>query len=186
MRTRRRLGALAAACGLAAVTACGSPTATTPPAGPPPGTPAASFGGTDIAWIQINIAMDEQLLPLLALTPSNGADTGLRAVSDQVRALSERELGTLRKLHDEAGLSGGNPHEGMPMPGMVTPAMLAAATGQHGAAFDRTLGVALREYLEQSRQLAGSEQSAGAETRTRALAASILQSRAAALGALKK
>jgi hypothetical protein len=146
----------------------------------------ADFGGTDLAWIEINIAMDEELLPLLDLAPANSSSAALKKLSAQVEEFTTEELGTLRKLHDEAGLPPENPHEGMPMPGMVTPALLATATAQRGAAFDTVLAKSLREHLDQSHRLAASEQSAGAESRTKALAARILQTRSVALDDLKK
>ncbi|WIM93519.1 DUF305 domain-containing protein [Actinoplanes oblitus] len=156
-----------------------------PPSGTGPGAPAA-FGGTDLAWLEINIAMDEELLPLLALAPANGASPALKDLAAQVTAFTEEELGTLRQLHDEARLPAENPHEGMPMPGMVTPSLLASATGTRGAGFDALLAKALREHLEQGKQLATSERSAGSESRTKALAARILKSRESALTKLQK
>ena len=169
-------------CGAAGCGASPSPTASTPA----PATPAASFGGTDRAWLEINIAMDEELLPLLDLAPANARDPALKQLSAQFKVLTADELSTLRRLHDEAGLPAVNPHKGMPMPGMVTPSLVAEAAGQRGAAFDSLLTRSLREHLEQGQMLAGSEQSSGAETRTKELAASILKSRATTLAQLKK
>ena len=49
---------------VALVAGCASTRAQTPaPAPAPP--PAAAFGGTDRAWLEVCIAMDEQLLPQL-------------------------------------------------------------------------------------------------------------------------
>ncbi|GAA2847346.1 hypothetical protein Acy02nite_03370 [Actinoplanes cyaneus] len=164
---------LGLALGLAA---CRSPT---PPAPPAPTTPA--FGGTDLAWIEITIAMDEELLPLLDLTPANGSSAQAKDLSAQVKAFTTDELGTLRQLHDEAGLPAENPHKGMPMPGMVTPAVLASAKALTGKAFDEMLTTTVREHLEQGQKLAVSEQSSGTETRTKELAARIVETRKATL-----
>ncbi|BCY12136.1 DUF305 domain-containing protein [Actinoplanes sp. L3-i22] len=204
MKANPRPVVLAIAVGLLTVTGCGaaSPAGPSPaPGATSPAAPAAAgaaarsasgaalgpaFGGTDLAWIEINIAMDEELLPLLELTPANSSSAAMKKVSAQVKTFTTEELGTLRQLHDEAGLPAENPHKGMPMPGMVTPALLASAGAQRGAAFDTVLAKSLREHLNQSHQLATSEQSAGAESRTKALAARILETRAAALEALQK
>ncbi|MFC7529773.1 DUF305 domain-containing protein [Actinoplanes sp. GCM10030250] len=164
---------------------CGTPPAPTAPSRPPT-TSSAAFSGTDRPWIEINIAMAEELLPLLDLVPANSADPGLQQVAAQVRALTEQELATLRMLHGEAGLPSANPHKGMPMPGMVTPEKVAEAAGLRGARFDTLLRDCLREHLEQGTRLATGERSSGTEARTVALAESILASREPALEKLGK
>ena len=155
-----------------------------PPAAPVK-TSAANFGGTDLAWIEITIAMDEQLQPLLALVPAHASQPGVKATAQQVKTFTDSELTRLRALHDEAGLSPVNPHEGMPMPGMVTPDQVTAAAKLDGAAFDTELVTRLREHLKQGESLAHSELTAGQETRTRNLATDVLSTRSAALDALK-
>ncbi|MFB9360274.1 DUF305 domain-containing protein [Actinoplanes nipponensis] len=155
------------------------PVATAPAAvasSPVPGR-SGFFGGTDLAWVEITIAMDEQLLPLLALAPGRGADAGLRALAADVRAGHEQELTVLRALHDQAGLPAENPHEGMPMPGMVTPEQVTEAAAARGPAFDELLARHLRAHLEQGVRLAGSEQRAGVEPQTRTLAAQAVANR---------
>jgi hypothetical protein len=144
----------------------------------PPAAPAASaFNGTDLAWIEVNIAMDEQLLPLLKLVPERGRDRTAVALAAQVETVTGTELATLRALHDQAGLPAQNPHEGMPMPGMVTSPDLARARTLTGAGFDRFATGKVHEYLEQGLRLAGSEAQAGAEPRTLALASGIADRR---------
>lgn len=165
----------------AALTGCtGVPT----PATPSPvvvSSPATAFGGTDRSWIEINVAMDEQLLPLLGLI---GPDSALHEVAEQVRAFTDAELAELRRLHDEAGLPAENPHKGMPMPGMVTPADVTEATTLRGKELDTMLRECLRAHLEQGRKLAESERTAGVEPRTVALAARIVETRQATLSRL--
>ncbi|AGL19775.1 DUF305 domain-containing protein [Actinoplanes sp. N902-109] len=135
------------------------------------------FGGTDIAWIEITIAMDEQLLPLLALVPTHSSNAQLKALIGEVTATHQQELGTLRALHDEAKLPAENPHEGMPMPGMVTPEQVTAAAAQNGPAFDKLVVTQLKAHLDQGVNLAGSEGKAGVEPRTKKLAENVLSSR---------
>ncbi len=175
--------------GLIGVAGCSA----TPPAGPPAASSAApssqsavAFGGTDRAWLEINIAMDEELLPLLELILSRRVDPAVREVALQVKAFTDAELGTLRQLHAQAGLPAENPHKGMPMPGMVTPEQITAAGKLTGAAFDKAVIVHLKAHLEQSQQLARSEDKSGVEPQTRELATEILRTRSQTLAALPK
>lgn len=154
--------------------ACGTPKA--PLAVPASADPA--FNGTDTAWIEVLIAMDEQLEPLLALAPRHTRTAAVTGLATQVGAVVTPELTTLRSLHDRAGLPAGNPHEGMEMPGMVTADQLAGASKLDGTAFDAYLRKRVVEHLRQSEALARSELKAGAEPATRALAQDILDTRA--------
>jgi len=146
-----------------------SPAVATPSPSPPAGGMGV-FGGTDLAWVEINIAMDEELLPLLALVPANGSDPGLKALSAEVTAVHEQELTALRGLHDQAKLPAENPHKGMPMPGMVTPEQVTKASATRGKAFDDLVRGQLEAHLRQGLKLAESERKAGVEPQTRALA----------------
>jgi uncharacterized protein (DUF305 family) len=132
------------------------------------------FGGTDLAWVEINIAMDEQLLPLLDLAPANGAKPAVKVLAAQLKTVHSAELAALRRLHDQAGLPAQNPHEGMEMPGMVTPDILVQAARTRGADFDTLLLLHLKAHLEQGVNLATSETKAGVEPQTLALAKQVL------------
>ncbi len=145
---------------------------------------AAGFGGTDLAWIEINIAMDEQLQPLLDLAPKHTADPATLAMVAQVKAFNDAELSVLRQLHTRAGLPTENPHEGMPMPGMVTPEQVTDASKLAGPAFDETVTKLIKAHLVQGQSLARSEDKSGAESQTRALALQILRTRQAALSTM--
>jgi len=158
------------------VTACGGEPAAPVPASVP-ATSAAVFGGTDLAWLEITIAMDEQLLPLLDLAPTNSATPATKTLLSEVKALHEEELTGLRALHTEAGLPAENQHKGMPMPGMVTPEQVAEAAPLKGAAFDTFVAAKLKAHFDQGVNLAGSEGKAGVEPRTKALAEKVISSR---------
>ncbi|WP_250033384.1 DUF305 domain-containing protein [Paractinoplanes maris] len=171
--------------GLAGCTTTGAPAATTPSAGAPAGAGAAAgFGGTDLAWIEINIAMDEQLLPLLELVPKRTRTPATLAMTTQVKAFTDAELSILRQLHARAGLPDENPHEGMPMPGMVTPEQVTEATSLAGPAFDETATKLIKAHLQQSQDLARSEDKSGIEPQTRDLALQILRTRQGALSTM--
>ncbi|WP_306208278.1 DUF305 domain-containing protein [Actinoplanes sp. RD1] len=178
----RMLAGAAAAVALLGVGGC-SGTDAPPPASAEASSPAsgtaggaAVFGGTDRAWIEINIAMDEELLPLLALVPERGG-AGVKELSAEVSSFHEQELTVLRALHDQAQLPAENPHKGMPMPGMVTPEQVTAAGKVRGAAFDALVTEQLRAHLEQGVSLAESERKAGVEPQTKALAEKVIESR---------
>lgn len=175
------LALLFGAAGCDAGTAATAPPAVTSAAAPGS---AGFFGGTDLAWVEITIAMNEELLPLLDLAPSHGADAGLRTLAAEVKAGHEQELVALRRLHDQAKLPSENPHKGMPMPGMVTPEQVTAAAATQGAAFDKLLAGHLRAHFDQGVMLAGSEEKAGVEPQTKALAAQVSASRKQFLGKL--
>ena len=176
--------ALVAVLGLAGCTTTGADATTSPPVTTPAQGAAAGFGGTDLAWIEINIAMDEQLLPLLDLVPRRTKDADTRAMALQVKAFTNAELNVLRDLHARAGLPDENPHEGMPMPGMVTPEMVADAGKLAGPAFNKTVTKHIRAHLEQGESLARSEDKSGVEPQTRALAMQILRTREVAMSTL--
>ena len=148
------------------------------------GAVSGSFGGTDRAWLEITIAMNQELLPLLELAPDRSADPDVATLATRVREVTETELTTLRTLHDRAGLPSENPHVGMPMPGMVTTEQVAEAARLTGAAFDRRLLGHVKAHLEQGLSLARSEEKAGVEPQTRALAAAVITARTEALAAL--
>jgi len=151
----------------------------------PAATTATQFGGTDLAWIEINIAMDEQLLPLLEIVPQRSGSPDVQALALQVQAFTTAELTTLRALRDQAGLPAANPHEGMEMPGMVTPQQVADAKALTGKPFDADVVKAIQAHLEQSQNLAESEDKSGVEPQTRALALQVLRTRDAALTTAK-
>ncbi|MCU7725113.1 DUF305 domain-containing protein [Actinoplanes sp. KI2] len=151
----------------------------------PAPTTATQFGGTDLAWIEINIAMDEQLLPLLGLVPRSSGSPGVQALALQVQAFTTAELSSLRALHDQAGLPAVNPHKGMEMPGMVTPQQVTDAQALFGKRFDADALKLIRAHLEQGQNLADSENKSGVEPQTRALALQVLRTRSAALTTLE-
>jgi uncharacterized protein (DUF305 family) len=186
--TPRYLLACALAATLGGAAAC-TDSASTPPAAPAPAQSSGApgfFGGTDIAWIQINIAMDEQIAPLLALPSTHSRNDRVKELNAQVKAFSDTELGTLRKLNGEAQLPTENPHEGMPMPGMVQGDDVKDAAAATGPAFDTLYLSLLQAHLEQGSSLSTSETKAGLEPVTLALAKQVLANRAKCLPTVKK
>lgn len=165
------------AASLGAASACSVPAPATPAPAASSGAP-GFFGGTDLAWIEITIAMDEQLAPLLALPATHSRNDRVKSLNNQVKTFSNAELSTLRRLRDEAKLPTENPHEGMPMPGMVQGDQVHDAAAATGAAFDAIYLSLLQAHLEQGSRLAASEIAAGVEPDTLACAKQVSATRA--------
>lgn len=144
------------------------------------------FGGTDRAWISITTAMDEDLLPLLDLVPDHSGSSDVQALALQVKAFVNAELTELHALRDAAGMPRENQHKNMQMPGMVTADQVTKAAKLTGKTFDTTVVTAIKEHLEQSEQLATSEDKSGVEPQTRALALQVLRTRQTVLDSMKK
>lgn len=140
-------------------------------------TPAAasSFTATDRAWIEINIAMDEQLVPMLALVGSHTGSAAVRDLGKEADASTKSELSDLRRLHDQADLPAENPHKGMEMPGMVSSNQITQASALRDADFDSYFKKCLRDHLDQTGRLALGEKSSGKEPQTVSLASRVLQ-----------
>ncbi|MGI5242424.1 DUF305 domain-containing protein [Dactylosporangium sp. CA-139066] len=165
---------------LLATGGCAGPAAdSSAPAKPNP-VAATDFGGTDMAWVELMIPMDEQLLPVLDLVRERAADPALVAVAGDLRGVYDGELPQLRALSDRAGLPSDSPHKGHNMPGLVDADTLAALKADSGASFERRAVTCLREHLDQLASLAASEIANGISPAVKALAQKVQQSRGAA------
>ncbi|WP_433236286.1 DUF305 domain-containing protein [Streptosporangium sp. CA-135522] len=147
-------------------------------------TASGGFNTTDTAWLQLMIPMNERVLPLLDLGAERGHDPAVRRLAARARNDHLTELERLRVMLTRTGLPPTNVHAGHDMPGMVTAADLTALRATGGAAFDRLFLDRLREHLQQSAMVSRSEQTAGADDDTRALAAAVERSRGAQLDLL--
>jgi uncharacterized protein (DUF305 family) len=183
-RPDRRAVFLAAVAAVLAVAAC----AADPPAGggstAGAGAAAPGFGGTDIAWVQLMIPMDEQLLPVLDLVSRRSADPALTRLAAALRTRYTMEIEQLKALRARAGLDDSNPHAGHRMPGLVDAETLAAIGGTGGAEFDRRVTECLRAHLDQLAGLARSEIANGTSEPVKDLARQVAESRSAGLATL--
>ncbi|MEU0926387.1 DUF305 domain-containing protein [Streptomyces malaysiensis] len=132
-----------------------------------------TFNSSDIGWIQLMIAMDDQAALLLGLVPDHSSDAGVEKWAKLVAADYRGELVQLRELLSRAGVPDTNPHQGHDMPGMVTEDELRTIEGTKDAAFDALFLAAMREHLDQAAKIAHSERSAGTDPATKKLAASV-------------
>lgn len=145
------------------------------PATRPPDGQATSgtFNSSDIGWIQLMIAMDDQATLLLGMVPDHSSDAAVEKWAKPVAAGYRGELVELRELLSRAGVPDTNPHQGHDMPGMVTEDELRAIKGTKDAAFDTVFLAAMREHLDQAAKIAHAERSAGTDPATKKLAASV-------------
>lgn len=143
------------------------------------GVAATEFGGTDLAWLQLMIPMDEQLLPVLDLLAQRAGEPELATVAVELRAVYDAELPKLRALGQQAGIPADNPHRGHKMPGLVDADRLASIRGASGAEFERQAVDCLREHLDQLAGLARSELQNGTSPAVKALAGTVADTRTA-------
>lgn len=167
------------------------PSGSDPPVGPaaPPAmavtTASSGFNGTDIAWAQLMIAMNERAYPMLDLAGSRSSTPALSLLAGQIAARHRAEVARLRELLRQAAMPESNPHEGHDMPGMATAAQLDAMAGASGSAFERLFRASLGAHLEQSISLARSEQAAGQFPGVTDLASTVERDRSAELAELR-
>ncbi|MBP8533440.1 DUF305 domain-containing protein [Streptomyces sp. MK37H] len=169
---------LAAGCGEGSGKPSGEAPSTSAARHPATGAPSGqatsgTFNSSDIGWIQLMIAMDDQVVLLLDLVPGRSSDAAVEKWAKPVATACRGELVRLRKLLARAGVPDTNPHEGHDMPGMVTEDELRTIERAKGTAFDALFLAAMREHLDQAAKIAHSERSAGADPATKKLAASV-------------
>jgi uncharacterized protein (DUF305 family) len=157
-----------------ATSAAGSPAAVSGSADGTTGT----FNSTDVAWIQLLIAMDDQAGAILRLAPQRGHDPELKRWAAGVARDNRTHLTALRGLLTDAGVPDSNPHKGHDMPGMVNAEELQTLKSTSGAEFDGLLRAALREHLSQAENMARAEQDNGFAPDVTRLAATVENSTA--------
>jgi uncharacterized protein (DUF305 family) len=140
-----------------------------------------SFNATDLAWIELMIPMDNQLLRVLDLAQKQASTPALRGFATQVAAGHRAEVAQLTAIRTRSGLPIRNPHEGHDMPGMMTEPEIDALGKLSGPAFDRNFTKNLEEHLEQTTLLARSIANAGKDPETRKLGTTLIAGRTAQL-----
>ncbi|QNE21748.1 DUF305 domain-containing protein [Kribbella qitaiheensis] len=165
---------------LGLVSGCaGSSAASSPP--PPVNTVVETdpaFNPTDLAWIELMVPMDEQLLRVLALAEKQAVSPAVRTFAASIATGHQAELTQLIALRTRSKAPTANQHEGHDMPGMMTEPEVVALSNTAGSAFDPLFEKNLEEHLEQSIIVARSIRTAGQEPAVKKLAASIEHSRA--------
>ncbi|SCG55470.1 protein of unknown function [Micromonospora echinaurantiaca] len=134
---------------------------------------AGAFNPTDVAWLQLHVAMTDRMLPVLDVVPAGTGDPAWRLLAARLGTAHRADLARSRQLLAGSGAPTTNPHEGHDMPGMVTADELATLRAATGVPLHRLLARHLRAYLTQLARLAAAEQRAGSHPATTALAAAI-------------
>ncbi|MDO3704481.1 DUF305 domain-containing protein [Micromonospora sp. C28SCA-DRY-2] len=147
---------------------------------------AGAFNPTDVAWLQVHVAMTERMLPALDLVADGTSDPAWRLLAVRLGTVHRADLARCRRLLADAGAPAANPHEGHDMPGMVTADDLAALRAAAGVPLRRLLARHLRAHLTQVVRLAAAEQRAGNHPATTALAAAIARRSRADLARLDR
>lgn len=142
------------------------------------------LNGTDDAFIQLLIPMNEGALALIDQLDARPADPSLRALLSEVRKAHRAELRDLRGLLAAGNVPELNIHEGHQMPGMVTDARLAELRAASDAEVSSRAAALIRAHLAQTVVLCRGEQTAGGSPELKALAGRIQQARAAELDTL--
>ncbi|TDD47198.1 DUF305 domain-containing protein [Kribbella antibiotica] len=178
---------------LAALTGCGSSVAATPPAAPPAPTMTAastpeaewkidpSFNSNDLAWIELMIPMDDQLLQVLGMAEKQSADPAVRAFATAVASGYRDEVEKLKLNRTRSGMPVRNPHAGHDMTGMMTEPEIVALGKASGPAFDQLFAKNLKEHLNESIRLAKDITKNGKDAAVKYLAGEIQAGRAAQL-----
>jgi uncharacterized protein (DUF305 family) len=152
----------------ASLSACGQT-----PASPPPSdtsAPVTVTSATDLAWAQLQIALNNRALQILHLVPARAGDNRLTPFAAAVTSGHQDENVKLQSILDQIAAPQGNPHEGHNMPGMATPEQIASLSQLHTDSFDTQFIARMREHLTQCRMLAQSMQTAGALPEAKELA----------------
>ncbi|MFG2050878.1 DUF305 domain-containing protein [Micromonospora sp. NPDC048935] len=181
---------LAAGCTTGPREAAGpTPPATTVPAAttvPTPGGTTGAFSPTDIAWLQLTVAMADRLLPVLELVPARTTDPAWRRLAAEVGTAQRDTADRGRRLLAQSGAPTTNPHEGHDMPGMVTADEVNVLRSSTGQPFLRLFAGHLRAHLGQSVRIASAEQRGGVDPTTTALAGAVIRGDTARLAALDR
>ncbi|GAA3586011.1 DUF305 domain-containing protein [Nonomuraea rosea] len=144
----------------------------------------SGFNGTDVAWLQLVIPMEDKALRLLDLAAERGSEPAVRRLAGQVRDSHRAELLDLHRILDRTGLPATNVHEGHDMPGMVTTDRFTLISSTTGPRFDSHFLQALKAHLAQTAHISRGEAQSGANAGTKALARSIASARGTELGEL--
>ncbi|MET8151047.1 DUF305 domain-containing protein [Actinoplanes sp. NPDC049668] len=116
----------------------------------------STYNTIDVTFVQMMIVHHEQALEMAALAPERAGDTGLRNLAARISAAQGPEIVWLRRwLADRKLAEAGAAHDHSTMPGMQTPADLAALAGARGAEFDRRFIAMMTAHHKGAIQMAG-------------------------------
>lgn len=148
---------------------------------PPPVIPSEVALGTDMAWAQLTVALNDRALKTFSLVPGRAGDARLVSLAGELATAHAEENARLNALLRQIGAPADNPHLSHDMPGMATAEEVASLSAARGEAFDRLFVESLRKHLTQCEHLARSMLESGRQPDALALAATIESARKQAL-----
>jgi uncharacterized protein (DUF305 family) len=116
----------------------------------------STYNTIDVAFVQMMIAHHAQAVEMARLAPERAGGTGLRALAARMEAAQGPEITWLRQWLQTRKLPETDPgHDHSTMPGMQTPADLAALAAAKGAEFDRRFVTMMTAHHKGALQMAG-------------------------------
>jgi uncharacterized protein (DUF305 family) len=116
----------------------------------------STYNQIDVTFVQMMIAHHTQALEMTRLAPERAGSTGLRALAARMQAGQAPEIKWLQQWLQARKLPETDPrHDHSTMPGMQTPAELAALAAARGAEFDRRFVTMMTAHHKGALQMAG-------------------------------
>lgn len=116
----------------------------------------STYNAVDTAFVQMMIVHHEQAVEMARLAPGRGANKKLIALAERINAAQPYEITFLRTWLKDRGLPESDPkHDHGTMPGMQTPADMAALTAATGAAFDSRFATMMTAHHRGALEMAG-------------------------------
>jgi len=124
----------------------------------------STYNAIDVTFVQMMIVHHAQALEMAQLAPERAGATGLRALAARISAAQGPEISWLKRWLADRKLAETDPsHDHTTMPGMQTPAALAALTAARGADFDRKFVAMMTAHHRGALQMAGDVLSGGTD-----------------------
>ncbi|MGW4943022.1 DUF305 domain-containing protein [Actinoplanes sp. NPDC004185] len=116
----------------------------------------STYNTIDVAFVQMMIVHHTQAIEMADLAPERAGGTGLRALAARISAAQGPEITWLKRWLQDRKLPATDPgHDHSTMPGMQSPADLAALGAARGADFDRKFVAMMTAHHKGAIQMAG-------------------------------
>jgi uncharacterized protein (DUF305 family) len=116
----------------------------------------STYNQIDVAFVQMMIVHHTQAVEMTRLAPERAGGTGLRALAARMQVVQQPEVNWLKQWLKVRKLPETDPqHDHSTMPGMQTPADLAALAAARGAEFDRKFVAMMTAHHKGALQMAG-------------------------------
>ena len=124
----------------------------------------ATYNAIDVAFVQMMIVHHQQAIEMAKLAPERAGGTGLRALAARISAAQGPEIAYLKRWLQQRKLAETDPkHDHSTMPGMQSPADLAALTAARGADFDRRFIAMMTAHHKGAMRMAGDVLTGGSD-----------------------